>query len=69
MRSCFAALCFTLLAGCAAKEDVLEAEVQRQHECDEMREELNDARDNPLIHATLQENYNRQCIDVYPGPP
>lgn len=58
-----------VLGACATREDVLQAEVDRQKECDRMRADLDDAEDNPLIHATLQENYNRQCIDVYPDPP
>lgn len=69
MKLAITCVLLALLGACANREDVLEAEVARQAECDRMRQDLKDAEGRPLIHATLQENYNRQCIDVYPGPP
>lgn len=69
MKVAITLVLLALLGACATREDVLEAQVARQKECDRMRQDLDDAEDNPLIHATLQENYNRQCIDVYPDPP
>ncbi|MDJ0654227.1 MAG: hypothetical protein QNJ40_08745 [Xanthomonadales bacterium] len=58
-----------VLTACAqpTREELLEAEAARQAQCRKMLEEVEDAADRPLIRASLQENYNRQCLGVeYP---
>lgn len=65
------AVATVLLAGCFAqptREELLEAERLRQEQCDEMLEEL-EAEDRPLFRASLQENYNQTCVEIYPNPP
>ncbi|MEM9533726.1 MAG: hypothetical protein AAGA23_22585 [Pseudomonadota bacterium] len=60
-----------LAAGCFAqptREELLEAERLRQEQCDDMLREL-EAEDRPLIRASLQENYNQTCVEIYPNPP
>ena len=58
-----------LVAACGqpTRQELLEAEAARQAECRKMLQEVEDASDRPLIRASLQENYNRQCLGVeYP---
>ncbi len=57
------------LAACTqpTKEELLEAQIERDEQCREMLEEIEDNRERPLIRATLQENYNRTCLGTeYP---
>lgn len=58
-----------VVAACAqpTREELLDAQIERDEQCREMLEELEENRDRPLIRATLQENYNRTCLGAdYP---
>ncbi len=57
------------LAACAqpTREELLEAQLERDEQCREMLEEIEANADRPLIRATQQENYNRTCLGTdYP---
>ncbi len=69
MRHLIALIATTALVACGqpTREELLEAEIERDEQCREMLEELEENRDRPLIRATLQENYNRTCLGAdYP---
>ncbi|MEM9304861.1 MAG: hypothetical protein AAGE01_22305 [Pseudomonadota bacterium] len=63
-----------LAAGCAppTEDEIRQAEEARlelQEYCEDLREEIDDARGGPLFQATNQERYNRECLGAsYPQP-
>ena len=63
-----------LAAGCSqpTREDIQQAEQARKEQlehCLDLRKEMEDNSDRPLIRATIQERYNRDCLGkTYPTP-
>lgn len=53
-----------VLAACAqpTRQELLEAQAERDKQCRAMLQDIKDASERPLIRASLQENYNRQCL-------
>ncbi len=69
MRNLLMWIPILVTAACAqpTHEDLLEAQIERDEQCREMLEKLDASKNRPLIHASLQENYNRRCLGAeYP---
>jgi hypothetical protein len=53
-----------LITACSqpTKEELLESQEAKRQYCDDMLADIKSNKDRPLIRATLQENYNRECL-------
>lgn len=61
----------TALALCACgqptREELLATQEAKEIYCQDKLDEIQDNDDRPLIKATLQESYNRECLSNYPA--
>lgn len=60
------------IAACAGKPTQKELD-ERERElidyCNDLRDDIEDKSDRPILRATAQERYNRECLGVtYPTP-
>ena len=59
-----------LLTGCSqpTRQELLDSQEAKREYCQDMLADIRSQKGRPLIRASLQENYNRECLGrTYPA--